>query len=169
MPHVEMSDLPPDAQERVRRRLQKEDDEKAARQGKRVSLDTPNLSDFLGEDIAGVSVLPKPKGRTPAHVTGRMNKLEQRYATEILNPMLKRGEIALYRFEVIKIRLADSTYYTCDFFVMRWDGLIECHETKGFMRDDANVKLKTAAEMFPFVFKLVKWDTGTQRWLVRTI
>jgi len=41
---------------------------------------------------------------------------------------------------------------------------IELHETKGFMRDDAAVKLKVAADKFPeFLFVLVKkikkqWD-----------
>jgi hypothetical protein len=36
------------------------------------------------------------------------------------------------------------------------DGSIELHEVKGFFEDDAKVKVKVAASMFPFVFRLVR-------------
>jgi len=39
---------------------------------------------------------------------------------------------------------------------MRSDGLLEMHEVKGFMQDDANVKLKVAASLYPFVFKIIR-------------
>ena len=31
-------------------------------------------------------------------------------------------------------------------------GEMECHEVKGFWQDDARVKIKIAAEMYPFRF-----------------
>jgi hypothetical protein len=47
---------------------------------------------------------------------------------------------------------------------MRADGSLECHEVKGFWADDARVKIKVAAEMYPFRFiaimKLPKRDGG---------
>lgn len=80
-----------------------------------------------------------------------MNKLEARYAGE-LGAMLSRMEIEWFAFEAVKLRLADKTFYTPDFFVMNKAGELECHEVKGFWEDDARVKIKCAAEKFPFKF-----------------
>ena len=94
-------------------------------------------------------LLPKPKAP-------RMNKLEAEWAM-ILEARKRAGEIVWYGFEAIKLRLADKTFYTPDFAVLALDGKIEIHETKGgFIRDDAAVKLKVAAEHFPFRFYLVR-------------
>ena len=94
-------------------------------------------------------------GRTRRN-PGEMNKLETEYAAHL--ELLKRaGEIADYKFERFKLRLAKLCYITVDFAVMLPDGVIEFHETKGFMEDDAAVKLKVVAEEFWwFRFKLVK-------------
>jgi hypothetical protein len=91
--------------------------------------------------------------------TGAMNKTEQRYANT-LELLRRANEIAWYRFEGLKLRLADNTFYTPDFAVMKSDGALECHEVKGFMADDANVKLKVAAEMYPFRFLLIRAARG---------
>lgn len=95
-----------------------------------------------------------------------LNKLEQRYADE-LESQLQRGEIAYWKAHPFGLRLADKTFYHPDFLVMLADGTLEVHETKGFMRDDANVKLKVAASQFPFVFRLVMWKEKT--WQIRAI
>lgn len=88
-------------------------------------------------------------------IPGTMNKLEQDYAA-YLHTLLFAGEILSYRFEAVKFRLADRTFYTPDFMVVYPDR-IEFHETKGFMEEDANVKLKVVAENFTeFQFVLVK-------------
>lgn len=61
---------------------------------------------------------------------GQMNKTETAYAQEL--ELRKRyGEIAWYRFEGIKLRLADNTFYTPDFAVMLANGQLEMHEVKG--------------------------------------
>ena len=62
------------------------------------------------------------------------------------------GEIAWYKFEGIKFRLADNTFYTPDYAVMLADGTMEIHEVKGYWEDDARVKIKVAAETYPFRF-----------------
>lgn len=86
-----------------------------------------------------------------------MNKTEERYAQR-LDWLLKAGEIVWYKFESIKLRLADNTFYTGDFFVMAKDGVLEVHEVKGgFITEDGKVKLKVAAEMFPFRFFQCQW------------
>lgn len=83
--------------------------------------------------------------------SGAMNKTEQAYGAH-LEALKAAGEVLWYRFEGMKFRLADATFYTPDFAVMRSDGMLECHEVKGFWEDDARVKIKCAAEMYPLTF-----------------
>ncbi len=88
-------------------------------------------------------LLPKPKAP-------RMNKLESEWEN-ILAARKQAGDVLWYRFEGVKLRLANNTFYTPDFVVINKHQLeLEIHETKGFWRDDARVKIKVAAEMFPF-------------------
>ena len=87
--------------------------------------------------------------------TGQMNRTEAAYA-EYLEALKAAGEVLWVKFEGLKLRLADSTFYTPDFAVMRANGQIECHEVKGFWQDDARVKIKIAADMYPFRFLAVK-------------
>lgn len=82
---------------------------------------------------------------------GAMNQTEEAYAKKLEND-LSEGRILWYKFEGIKLRLADNTFYTPDFFVMDTQGFLECHEVKGHWEDDARVKIKVAASLFPFKF-----------------
>ena len=84
--------------------------------------------------------------------TGAMNKTEAAYEASVLEPGMIAGEIAWYRFEGVKLRLADNTFYTPDFAVMLASGLLQMHEVKGFWTDDARVKIKVAATQYPFEF-----------------
>ena len=90
---------------------------------------------------------------------GEMNNTEAAYEQE-LSLRRKVGEIAWYRFEGLKFRLADNTFYTPDFAVMLKDGTLEAHEVKGFWQDDARVKIKVAAEMYPIRFIAVTKKHG---------
>lgn len=103
---------------------------------------------------------PRPSsfalGRLPA---GTMNKTEEAYAAH-LELLRRAGEILWFGFEAIKLRLADSTFYTADFAVMASDGVLEMHEVKGFWQDDARVKIKVAADRYPFRFKAFKKSKG---------
>lgn len=85
---------------------------------------------------------------------GQMNKLETDYAGYLREAQIG-GEIDWYAYEGIKLRLADATFYTPDFFVMNRAGELECHEVKGYWEDDARVKIKVAATLFPFRFRAV--------------
>jgi hypothetical protein len=82
---------------------------------------------------------------------GTMNKTEAAYAVT-LQSLQATGEIVWHKFEAIKLRLADNTFYSPDFLVLRGDGSLEVHEVKGFWEDDARVKVKVAASLFPFRF-----------------
>lgn len=87
--------------------------------------------------------------------TGEMNKSEEAYA-EHLKELLHQGRILWFRFEGLKFRLANNTFYTPDFAVMNEAGQMECHEVKGFWQDDARAKIKIAADQYPFRFIAVK-------------
>lgn len=90
---------------------------------------------------------------------GTMNKTEEAYACE-LEHLRASGAIAWWTFEGLKYRLADNTFYTPDFAVMQADGSLEAHEVKGFWADDARVKIKVAAAMYPIKFLAVKKVKG---------
>jgi hypothetical protein len=101
-----------------------------------------------------------------SHKPGVMNKLEQDFAG-LLQLSLRAGEIERWDFEPEKLRLADRTFYTPDFRVLDKDMTVIFYETKGFIRDDAAVKIKVAAEMHPYRFIMVHKDK--QGWKYETI
>lgn len=112
-------------------------------------------------DPVGVALLKSNAARIPSR-TG-MNRWEQEYAIE-LEARKRAGEILWYGFESIKLRLATGTWYTPDFCLLVGDSIsspIQCVEIKGFLRDDANVKFKVAAEQFPcFQFLMLRRRKG---------
>ena len=95
---------------------------------------------------------------------GKMNKTERHYADH-LEALKMAGEVLWYEFEPMNLRLADNCFYKIDFLVMIKSGQLECHEVKGFWTDDALVKIKIAAEKFPFRFISVMLKNGN--WEVR--
>lgn len=95
----------------------------------------------------------KATGRV-RHRAGEMNGTEQSYALH-LQERVAKGEVLWWSFEAIRLRLADKTTLTVDFFVMLASGALEAHELKGkdkHWEDDARVKIKVAAELYPFQF-----------------
>lgn len=87
--------------------------------------------------------------------TGERNKTEAAYEA-YLKLLQYAGDVLWFKFEGVKLRLADNTFYTPDFMVMMEDGTLEMREVKGFWADDAKVKIKVAADMYPFRFIAVK-------------
>ena len=73
-----------------------------------------------------------------------------------MQPAMLAGDILWFRFEGVKLRLADNTFYSPDYAVMRASGQLEMHEVKGFWTDDARVKIKVAADQYPFEFIAVR-------------
>lgn len=111
----------------------------------------------------GIGHLHPSHAKASKPTVDAMNGTERKYA-DYLEQCRKRGDILRWDFEPVKLRLADSTFYTPDFRVILHDGTEEYHEVKGFWRDDARVKIKVAAEMHPYRFiavSLVKkqWHT----------
>lgn len=98
---------------------------------------------------------PEPPAPKP-----RMNKTETEYGL-LLRARQTNGEILWYDFEPLTFRLAPKTRYTPDFIIQRQDGSLEAHEVKGFWRDDARVKIKVAARLFPWL-KFIAVKKGKQ-------
>jgi hypothetical protein len=91
-------------------------------------------------------------GRLPV---GAMNRTEAAYH-DYLTQLQQKGLILWHKFEAVKLRLADNTFYSPDFAVMSSASFLEMHEVKGYWQDDARVKIKVAASLYPFKFVAVK-------------
>lgn len=83
---------------------------------------------------------------------GERNKSEIAYEDQVLKPAMQAGEILWYAFEPWKVRIGANCFYTPDYGVLRKNGMLECHEVKGFWTDDARVKIKAAAANLPVQF-----------------
>lgn len=86
---------------------------------------------------------------------GQMNKTEEAYS-RFLDTLVACQDVLWWKFEAVKLRLADNTFLTVDFAVMRSTGQLEMHEVKGFWQDDARVKIKVAADLYPMQFIAVQ-------------
>lgn len=82
-----------------------------------------------------------------------MNKLERDYS-QLLELRKHSGEIDWWVYDGIRLRLTadDKAFYTPDFTVMLADGTLEIHETKGHWEQAALLRIKFAADKFPFRF-----------------
>jgi len=87
----------------------------------------------------------------------KMNKTEGRYALW-LRARRDRGEIKSFELWGVSVRLGDGAKYTPDFLVQLPNGELECHEVKGFWREAARVRIKVAADKYPFRFIAVTED-----------
>ena len=74
----------------------------------------------------------------------RLNKLEKSWLS-ILRKTHPEQNIGI---QSITLKLGDDSRYTPDFWTIDPNGQLIFWETKGWMRDDALVKLKTAARQF---------------------
>ena len=92
-----------------------------------------------------------------------MNKTEAKFA-DYLEQLKHMKEIKAWNFEPIKFTLArnvkgarNATSYTPDFLAV-YPAWLTFYEVKGFWRDDALVKIKVAADKFPwFKWYAVQW------------
>lgn len=93
------------------------------------------------------------RGNCRKPTRGDMNKLEAAYA-DYLEGRRIGGEVMWWKYNGIRFRLTndDKAFYTPDFIVMLCDGTIEIHETKGHWEHDALLRIKFAAELYPFRF-----------------
>lgn len=95
---------------------------------------------------AGIAPSIAPKKRQPRG----MNSWEREYA-HILECQRLAGVIQWWAFEPMKLRLATGAYYKPDFGLLT-NGVLSFVEIKGMWREAARVRIKVAAEHFPFIF-----------------
>lgn len=107
--------------------------------------------------VARAVALPAAAVRIPRG----MNKLEQEYARQ-LDFRKAAGEVTWWGFEKLRIRLAGGAWFKPDFVVLLANGRWELHETKGFWREAARVRVKVCAELFPMPVVCVRRVKG--RW-----
>lgn len=102
--------------------------------------------------------MPRKARARKRRIPGVMNGLEEEFYN-----MLLRNEYEHIRYESLRFKLADKTTYTPDFMVIMSTGEIALYEVKGFWRDDARVKIKVAAEMYP-EFRWFAWTKVRGEW-----
>lgn len=111
---------------------------------------------------SAIATKAKPTSKERMQAKGRlakgtMNTTETKYAA-YLDQLKLAGDVLWWKFEPVKLLLAPLTTLTPDFMVMLADGILEMHDVKGakaIYEDDAKVKMKMAAQEYPFVFRVV--------------
>lgn len=96
-----------------------------------------------------------PRKPEMAEVSGQAPRPDRLNKTEaaFLATLKHQWPFATILSQQVKLRLAQKTWYTPDFILIQQDmsgTRMLAYEVKGFMRDDAAVKLKVAAEAYPF-------------------
>ncbi len=80
----------------------------------------------------------------------------------MLRQRLQTGEITQFWFECMKFRLGDGSYYIPDFIVAYPDGRLHAFEVKGYWRDDARVKTRVFAALYPQIGITVAYKKNKQ-------
>ena len=99
----------------------------------------------------GTGAVSERKERT---AFGGMNGMERDYAIQ-LDLLKSLGDVTFWAFNEVRFKLADGAWFKPDFFVIYPDGHCELHETKGFCREAAILRMKVAASRFPLRWRLV--------------
>lgn len=117
--------------------------------------------------------------RTPRD---EMNRIERRYADEVIRPLCMAGQVVWWGFQPIKLQLGKACYYEPDFLLQMADLSLECHEIKDTWREkrkgktastrvgweeDARVKIKAAASRYPFLRFIAmahRKEIGVSKW-----
>lgn len=113
------------------------------------------------------------------HKPGVMNGTERRYS-EHLNAQKLVGIVQLWEFEKLTLKIGPDCRLTPDFCVLMADGAIVLDDVKGTKRDkstgkqgyyaegDAMVKIRTAAQQFPWLTFRICWFTS-EGWQTKEI
>ena len=125
------------------------------------------MSDLPEHVRARMAAQAPPVKLAPAHVPGRMNKTEARLAAA-LEVRKAGGEFVQVGFEALTFRLGFDCRFTPDFACWTPDGRVVCFECKGrkgksyYAKDDAIVKLRAAAAMYPMVTFIIVWPVNDE-------
>jgi hypothetical protein len=99
------------------------------------------------------------------------NSTERRFELEYLIPMRATGEINQYRFEAIRLKLANGHTYCCEWSAVNTAGKLVFWEIKGGrerQREAGIAQIKVAATSYPeFEFWLCRYKAGT--WTIQKV
>jgi hypothetical protein len=112
------------------------------------------LMEVFAEERAGPLVPSKPGDpeaaikvdMSPSTDEQKLNKTERAYLA-----LLRRQGHQWVGVQNVTLKLGDDCRYTPDFTVINAEGKLLALEVKGFFRDDAKVKVKVAARLYPFI------------------
>ena len=97
------------------------------------------------------------RGSTPR---GEMNNTEQRWARRLD----ASEEVLWWAYETLRVRYGEKGWHSPDFVVLRLDGSLEVHETKGgHMTDAGRTRFKAAARAFPVCRWLMVMQRGKRQ------
>ena len=126
MSHIKLSDLPASFQNQALSQLAKQVEPEPVQ---------PDTSIKTAFSIA------------PSTDEDKLNKTESAYLDELRS----NDQYIAVHIQAITLKLGDDCRYTPDFLTIDRNGKCKCHETKGFWRDDARVKIKCAARMYRWI------------------
>jgi len=111
----------------------------------------------------------RPSARADRPADG-MNRLERGFRDAVLAPALARGQLLAYWREPLRFRLGGRCSFCPDFAAIEPDGRLVLIELKGgWFRDDAKVKTKVAAALYPHFGWLLVFREGRRGWSVRHV
>jgi hypothetical protein len=134
-----------------------------------MSVTPEEARKLMGLPVAAEPVKVSRRGGRALRKEDGISKTQAAYAREVLEPLKRAGRVIRYYHEPLKFKLADKTYYTPDYLVIYNDwhiGFIEVKGRKGdgpWCEEDAKVKIKVAAAMYPFPFTMV-WPQKVGGW-----
>lgn len=106
------------------------------------------------------TLYPAPKRKAPAD---GMNKLERAFWERLEEAKRQAVFLDVWR-EPFKLRVVSNRYYIPDFVTHdAFNNHVTIWETKGFMREDAELKLLAAAERY-FCFRWVLVQRDRRKW-----
>src|SRR5688572_18555440 len=83
----------------------------------------------------GLGVPPEKRGASaPAPRSPYRSKWEAERAT-IIEAAKRAGKIREWRYEAVRLKLAEGAWYKCDFVIWHNDGTMELQEVKGYWRE----------------------------------
>jgi hypothetical protein len=135
------------------------------------ALDKINDPALRAKLAAGGNVsAPKKPGKRLRQKSGDgMNKTERRFFAWLKETRPNCTHLP----QSITLKLCNGVRFTPDFISVRADEAIgftlTAWETKGFMRDDAAVKLKVAAKEYPFITFILVTARGHDAWDMQEI
>ncbi len=137
----------------------------------------PRYQEQIRQQLAAV---PRPKPNSAAILTpsrpvrrptlrqqsgDALNGLERAFLAHLA--VRKLGEVLT---QAITLKIANGVRYTPDFVEVRYSTGLIAYEVKGFMRDDAAVKIKVAASLYPWIsFFLATRPRGAAAWRIERI